>query len=94
MAHVISAGIGPEAFTLSGEFDLASSTSLVSAFAGGQGVFELHASAVEFIDSVGLRGIVEAAGSRGAVFVKPSPIVMRFLALLDRTGQPAGIACR
>ncbi len=94
MAHLVSQGDRPEEFTLSGEFDLSSATALGVALAGYSGVLELNASAVDFIDSSGMHGIVDAVGSRGAVFVRPSPAVERFLALLDQSGQRWGVACR
>ena len=94
MASDVSRFPGPEQFRLTGEYDLSSGAALAHAFASGNGMLELDASAVEFIDSSGLHAIVEAAEPRGAVFVNTPPAVQRLLLLMDQSGMRAGITCR
>ena len=65
---------------VSGELDLATAPAVVSACrtAGTPLVFDL--SGITFIDSAGLRGLLEAAGEdRAPVVVSPSAVVRRLI---------------
>jgi anti-anti-sigma regulatory factor len=79
--------------TLSGEFDLATTSALARAIARTSGALQLDASAVEFIDSSGMHAIADAVGARGATFVNPSAAILRFLELMDQSGLRSEIAC-
>lgn len=41
----------------------------------------------------GTRVIADAVGARGATFVNPSAVILRFLELMDQSGLRSEIAC-
>ncbi|MDQ3991642.1 MAG: STAS domain-containing protein [Actinomycetota bacterium] len=80
----------PRAFRLRGELDIVSEGLLLEALAGdleGEGDLTLDVSALEFMDSSGLRAILQAAqklGTRGTLVLASPPEAIR--RLLDVSG--------